>query len=183
MKTKKKNKFLTFCFSLMPGAGEMYMGFMRMGVSLMILFFLSIMIPVSLRLDALSISGVVVWFYGFFHANHLASLADEEFDKVKDEYLLGLDTLAGGRDFVSKYHKWVAAVLIAAGIILLWNTAADMVYRFLPDFVYTTMRIIGSYAPRLLTAVIIIFAGVKMISGRKEELADWERQKAEDKEE
>ena len=29
MKTKKKNRFLTFCFSMMPGAAEMYMGFMR----------------------------------------------------------------------------------------------------------------------------------------------------------
>ncbi|MCI8355555.1 MAG: hypothetical protein HFI47_10905, partial [Lachnospiraceae bacterium] len=51
MKTKKKSRFLTFCFSMLPGAGEMYMGFMRTGVSLMLLFFLSIYIPVSLRLS------------------------------------------------------------------------------------------------------------------------------------
>ena len=31
--TRKKNGFLTLCFSLVPGAGEMYMGFMKQGVS------------------------------------------------------------------------------------------------------------------------------------------------------
>ena len=36
--TKKKSGFLTFLFSWIPGAGEMYMGFMKMGVSLMGLF-------------------------------------------------------------------------------------------------------------------------------------------------
>ena len=59
MKTKKKSRFLTFCFSMLPGAGEMYMGFMRTGVSLMLLFFLSIYIPVSLRLSELSVIGFV----------------------------------------------------------------------------------------------------------------------------
>ncbi len=29
--TRKKSGFLTFCFSLIPGAGEMYMGFLEWG--------------------------------------------------------------------------------------------------------------------------------------------------------
>lgn len=35
---KKKNAILTFIFSMLPGAGEMYMGFMKQGVSLMSMF-------------------------------------------------------------------------------------------------------------------------------------------------
>ncbi len=35
----KKSKFLTFVFSMLPGAGHMYMGFMNMGVSFMSAFF------------------------------------------------------------------------------------------------------------------------------------------------
>ena len=46
MKTKKKNRFLTFCFSMLPGAAEMYMGFMKTGVSLMSLFMLVIMVAI-----------------------------------------------------------------------------------------------------------------------------------------
>ena len=40
MMRHKKNRFWTFLFSLFPGAGEMYMGFMKQGVSLMTLFLL-----------------------------------------------------------------------------------------------------------------------------------------------
>lgn len=171
MKTKKKNRFLTFCFSLLPGAGEMYMGFMHMGLSLMTVFFLALLIPSYLRLGSFGVLAFVVWAYGFFHANHLASLGDEEFAAVKDNYLLGVDALTDGKSFVEKYQKWVAAVLIVAGIFLLWNTVTDIAYRYLPKFMYEMMRIVGDYAPRVLVAVIIIFIGIKMISGRKEQLA------------
>ena len=41
MKQKKKNKFFTFIFSLLPGAAEMYMGFMKNGLSMMVMFFIS----------------------------------------------------------------------------------------------------------------------------------------------
>ena len=30
----QKNRFWTFCFSLVPGAGEMYFGLYRQGISL-----------------------------------------------------------------------------------------------------------------------------------------------------
>ena len=39
MKPKKKNKFFTFLCSFLPGAAEMYMGFMKMGISLLVVFF------------------------------------------------------------------------------------------------------------------------------------------------
>ena len=174
MKTKKKSRFLTFCFSLLPGAGEMYMGFMRMGVSLMLLFFFAIFVPSMMRLDALTAFAVIIWFYGFFHANHLASLQPEEFEQVEDTYLFGVDALANGKDFVKKYQKWVAAALIIAGIFLLWDTITDIAYSLLPAFIYEAMCIVGNYAPRILVAVIIIIAGVKMIQGRKEQLAKLE---------
>jgi TM2 domain-containing membrane protein YozV len=41
---KKKNSFLTFIFSLIPGAGQMYLGFMKRGLSLMSCFFFIILI-------------------------------------------------------------------------------------------------------------------------------------------
>ena len=156
---------------MLPGAGEMYMGFMRTGVSLMLLFFLSIYIPVSLRLSELSIIGFVVWAYGFFLSNHLAGLSDEEFDQVEDEFLFGMNTIIDGRNFVIKYQRTVAVVLIAAGILLLWNTMGDIAYRLLPEFVSDFMRTVGNYAPRILVSLVIIFIGIKMIEGRKTQLS------------
>lgn len=176
MTTKKKSRFLTFCFSLLPGAGEMYMGFMRAGVSLMLLFVFAIMIPVFLRLDELVVLAVVVWFYSFFHANHLASLNDEEFAKVEDQYLYGLDTLSGGKDFVAKYRKWVAVILILVGALLLWNSVMDLLRDLLrntlPSVIYNVLNKVGYFIPRVLAAVLIIVAGGKMIGGRKQQLAE-----------
>lgn len=185
MTTKKKNRFLTFCFSLLPGAGEMYMGFMRAGLSLMLLFVFAIMIPVFLRLDELVVLAVVVWFYSFFHANHLASLNDEEFAKVEDEYLYGLDTLSGGKDFVAKYRKWVAAILILVGALLLWNSVMDLLRGLLrdvlPSVIYDVLNRVGYFIPRILAAVLIILAGVKMIGGRKQQLAELSDGEADEK--
>ena len=171
MKAKKKSKFLTFCFSLLPGAGEMFMGFMNMGVSLMFIFFAAIALPVFFRMDELAIFAFIIWAYGFFHANHLASLSDEEFDQVEDSSMLNLHIFPEGNKLDGKQHKWVATVLIVAGILLLWNTFTDMAYHILPRFVYDWMRIVGNYAPRVLIALVIIYIGIKMISGRKEQLA------------
>ena len=93
MKTKKKSKFMTFCFSFIPGGGQMYMGFMKTGLSLMLLFALTIIVASWTNQGALATICVVEWFYSFFYTNHLASLDDEEFSQVEDTYLFGLDSI------------------------------------------------------------------------------------------
>ena len=75
--TKKKNRLFTFCCSLLPGAGEMYLGFFKHGVSTMALFFLLLTLSSSL-FPPLIYMAPVVWFYSFFHSNHLASKSREK---------------------------------------------------------------------------------------------------------
>ena len=65
--TRKKNKLLTFLWSLIPGAGEMYLGFFKMGTSLMALFLLLLSFSGFLNFYVLSLLSPVVWFYSFFH--------------------------------------------------------------------------------------------------------------------
>ena len=172
MKAKKKNRFLTFCFSCMPGAGEMYMGFLKTGLSLMSIFLLSIFGLSYLRFEEFAVViGVTMWFYSFFHANHLASLTDEEFAEVKDGYLFADGELSGPIAWASKYQKAIAGLLIAAGIIMLWNTATDMARNFLPEYIWKIMYTVGDYVPRVVVAILIMIVGVKMILGRKAQLA------------
>ena len=118
MKTKKKNRFLTFCFSLMPGAAEMYMGFMRTGTELMLFFLGMIMIPSFLGLEGLSILAVVIWAYGFFHANHLASLSDEEFVQVEDNDIFGMELFQKGKKKLQGNSRGIAVLLIVLSLIL-----------------------------------------------------------------
>lgn len=175
MKTKKKNRFLTFCFSLLPGAAEMYMGFMKTGISLMSLFLLMIIIAGWINVGPLAALGIVVWCYGFFHANHLAGLADEDFAQIKDEYLFGMNTFLEGKNFVNKYQKWIAAILIFVGISFLWDSAADMIYDMVPESYQVIARImwrIGEYIPKLLAGLAIIAIGIKLICGKKAQLSE-----------
>lgn len=57
--TKKRNGFLRFCCSLLPGAGEMYMGFMKMGLSLMSMFFGIIVAASIFELGPLAVLAVI----------------------------------------------------------------------------------------------------------------------------
>ena len=87
MKQQKKNKFFNFMCSFVPGAAEMYMGFMKQGVSLMALFAVCI-VGAAYGLQALFVPAIVlVWFYGFFHARNIVALPEEEFQNLSDGFL------------------------------------------------------------------------------------------------
>lgn len=177
MKTNKKNRFLTFCFSMMPGAAEMYMGFMKTGVSLMLLFFLIVVVAGWIQQAVIVMFAIVIWFYSFFHANHLAGLSDEDFRQVKDEYLFGMESLPGAKVIVEKHHTLVACVLIFIGVCFLWNSLTELMYVVVPEsyqFIVWTMRRIGNYVPSVLIGIAIIVIGIKMMSGRKVEIGDQE---------
>lgn len=64
---RKKSKGWTFIFSLLPGAGEMYMGFMKQGVSIMGLFFATIAVAATLNIGPLTIVLPIIWCYSFFN--------------------------------------------------------------------------------------------------------------------
>lgn len=51
----QKNRFWTFCFSLVPGAGEMYLGLYRQGISLMLCFFALLLVPIAVNLSVFSV--------------------------------------------------------------------------------------------------------------------------------
>ena len=85
--TNQKNRFFTLVFSCCPGAGEMYMGLYRQGVSLMGLFFGTIALAAWLGFEELIFFICpIVWCYSFFHTHNLRRMTEEEFAQTK-EYL------------------------------------------------------------------------------------------------
>lgn len=182
MKPMKKNKFFTFIFSLLPGAGEMYMGFMKAGISLMLLFFAIFSLTFMLNTSVLMCFLVVIWFYGFFHTNHLSGLNDADFEKIEDTYLFGFDVLSQGKASVEKYRKIFACILIGLGILLLWNMVMESLVsiRGLNDEIRQLIWHIESAVPQLFMGILVIVAGIKMIKGKKAMLfADESGEKAE----
>ena len=50
----RKNGFWTFCFAFIPGGGQMYQGYMKRGLSLLLLFFVILAVSGFLGLAALA---------------------------------------------------------------------------------------------------------------------------------
>lgn len=176
--TRKKNKFLTFCCSLLPGAGEMYLGFMKQGVSLMGLFFLVWAVSGILNLAALLFVEPVIWFYSFFHVHNLSSLPDEEFYAIEDDFLFHRSSFPFlDREWLDRNRKAAAAVLILLGVILLWNYLMDFLYMVLGMFsfsrrLYAAFRMFGTFSLRALFSIFIIMLGIHLIRSKKQELHD-----------
>ena len=168
---KQKKGFWLFIFSLIPGAGEMYMGFKKQGISIMLLFWSMIAVAASINMGQLVLFLPIIWFYSFFNVHNLKSLSEEEFRCVEDTYILHLDKLIGDADhLLSKYRTIVAVLLIVFGISILWNNLISVLTWILPrslsDFLYT----LTYHLPQIVIAVAIILAGLYILSGKKKEL-------------
>lgn len=172
MTRKKKSGFLTFCFSLMPGAGEMYLGFMKMGISLMGLFFAVMAVSALLNIGTVVLVDVVLWFYSFFHVHNLTGMSDAEFLEVKDEFLINPDIFFDMGMEKEKCRKIMGVILIAAGILLLWNGMKSAFMPWIPNFILMLLSRLENTIFRILLGIGIVIGGIRMIKGKKEELEE-----------
>lgn len=171
MTPKKKSKFFTFIFSFMPGAAEMYMGFMKSGLTLMtlfVLFFLALALGLGDFFGALA---VVVWFFAFFHAVNYSGLNDEEFSKLEDMYIWDEFLGQGKVSFNNKtVTKWIAAVFIIIGISMLWSFFSDVVYRLIPEAYWDDIAPVVGNIPEVIVSILLIVIGFRLVVGKKKEL-------------
>lgn len=174
--TRKKGKLLTFLWSLVPGAGEMYLGFFKQGASLMAAFFILLGISGFLQLGFLTFLSPIIWFYSFFHTNNLNSIPDEEFYALEDDYILHWSDITGNKETIKKYRKILAGCLIFFGVSILWNNFSRLLFGYLlPSFHLTdqTVRMIHYIAnsiPQGIVAICIILFGIYLIKGKYEDL-------------
>lgn len=181
---KKKSKFLLFCSSCIPGCGEMYLGFMKRGISLLTLFTLGTIITGYSNSGIFAFIPIVLWAYSFFEANNLGGMTDEEFYKAEDKYLFGLDEIemdSVKNTLLGKYHKVFAFVLILLGLNLLWNVICDVLYDIfdiigVSEVVSHITYEVGDSITRVIIAAVIIWLGVKLIKGKQVELDEAEKE-------
>ena len=75
--TKQKKGFWLFIFSLIPGAGEMYMGFQKQGLSIMTVFWGCIALSAGTGIGWLIMALPILWFYSFFNVHNMKYLTEE----------------------------------------------------------------------------------------------------------
>lgn len=166
----QKNRFWTFVLSLVPGAGEMYFGLYRQGVSLMLCFFIVMLVPLMLQVSALSLLCIILWFYSFLHTHNLRSMSLEEFCQLEDRFLW--ENLPHTFQWNAR-NKWVLAIaLIVIGAFLLWENLFAWLGWYLSGF-------LGNFfyrLPRAVIGVLVLLLGVWLITGKKRELDREEQQ-------
>jgi hypothetical protein len=168
---RKKSSFLTFCFSFLPGAGQMYMGFMKRGVSLMSAFFILIFLSTWLNLGPLMFAMPVIWFFAFFDTFNLRAMPDDEFYAMEDDFIFTPDfAKEKAKVLQSKYRNVFAFALIIIGFSILWNNVYDIFRWILPDVVSEIIWRIGHYFPQLVIGFAIIALGLYLIRGKKKDL-------------
>lgn len=171
---KKKNKFFTLIFSMMFGAGQMYMGFMKQGLSLMTATAVIIFLGSWLNIGPILFALPVLWFYSFFDSINKMSLSDEEFHDSEDCYFFiqNIENVQI-KKLVTKYNNMIAVVLILLGVSVLGENILDymsqIVANLFPRFI-NIVDLLRWNASRILFAIVIIVIGVKMIIGKKSEL-------------
>ncbi len=167
---KKKSRFLTFLFSLLPGAGHMYLGLMKSGVSFMGIFFFLIFVASWLNISPLIYVIPVVWFYSFFDCLNKSNMSDEELVIYKDEYLFSIDYLLKmDNNMIKKKGVLIGAVVLLFGCYLLFNNITDFIMPFFPKEFIRFIDNITYYIPKIIVSVALIIIGLRLISGKKKE--------------
>ena len=171
---KKKNAFMTFIFSFIPGCAEMYWGFMKNGVSLLALFAITGFVSSIFGSGAFMIFALVIYAYAFFHARNMAHMSDEEFAEAEDEYLITEESLKKLGFSGQKYHRILAAALIVCGCWIILDSGTEYLGQILPGIRNSLLALWGIHAviPRGVASVILIWIGVRMIRGKKEQDAE-----------
>lgn len=176
--TRKKNKFLTFCCSLIPGAAHMYMGFMKMGISLMSVFWITIFLAATFRMDVILLILPIIWFYSFFDANNKNTIDDEEFYQLEDDYLFHFNQFEQIQKLWNKKGNTIIALfLIFGGIYLLIHPIINWLFdnSLIPYPQRDMIWDLYNSTPQIFLAVVIIIIGIRLIRGKKQEYQDAER--------
>ena len=167
----KKNGILTFLFAFVPGAGQMYQGYMKRGLSLITLFFLCIM--TGMLLEPLALTALIVWMYSFFdtfnlRAQFIAGTAPA------DDYLVHFNTKDTRLTlFFRDSHKLVGWGLIALGAMVAYQNIimrvfGDVMWRWGQNNpVFRAFYLMLDELPQIVTCVALIVCGLWLVHGPK----------------
>ena len=156
----KKNAILTFLCACVPGAGQMYYGYMQRGLSLITLFCGTFFL--GYLADPLTVTMAIVWMYSFFDTydiiRHLAA------GEPKEDGLLLLGDVEAIKRLIPQHNKLLGWGLVALGAYSLYNS---VLRPLLNDLLYwmgidNAWRILNNI-PTVAVAALLIGAGLWLL--------------------
>ncbi|MCX8074458.1 MAG: hypothetical protein N2749_02590 [Clostridia bacterium] len=162
----KKNLFLTFCFSFIPGAGQMYQNYMKRGLSIMLVFAAFMAVSIILDVGIFAIPLPIIFAYSFFDTYNLRNKFDSDKENIeKDSYIWeGKDIKFINEFNINKKNKILGTILLLFGIYLLFNNVLlGLAYRFDIEILNTIITYISRYLPAIIISAISIVVGTKIL--------------------
>lgn len=164
-----KNGLLTLLFAFIPGAGQMYQGYMKRGLSLMLMC--CVIGVLAMLFAPIALFLMLVFMYSFFDTLNLrAQIALG--NAPADDYLVHLDPkdkrLAR---LLLDSHKLVGWLLIAFGALiayqnLIMNIFGDLVYRWGHSSpIFRALYLVMASLPDVVVCVVLIVCGVWLVKG------------------
>lgn len=168
----RKSRVLTFLFAFIPGAGHMYLGSMKKGVSIMLAFSLIIAIFAFFNLGLFTIFLPVLWFYAFFDTFNIFGMSPEQRALYEDKFCFGLDVLLeqGVFDIVKKRPRIVGGCLIFLGSWMIFDNLVRPFLWQIRDWAPWFYEILNAL-PTLLVAAMIILLGLYLMFGGRHKIA------------
>lgn len=159
----KKNALLTVIFACIPGAGQMYYGYMRRGLSLVTLF--CVASGIGVIIPPILLATPIIWMYAFFDTYDLIRYLVSGNPKP-DDFIWG-DRIDLGRfkTFTPRGNRIIGWVLVACGVWVLFDS---WVAPILHD-VFITLGIEYLYynlvgqLPTIIVAGLLIYFGIRLL--------------------
>ena len=167
----QKNGILTFLFAFIPGAGQMYQGYMKRGLSLILICCAICMVAALISPAAFFL--IVVWMYSFFDTFNLrAQIATGT--APTDDYLVHFDPKDKRLvQMMRDSHKLVGWMLIAFGVLvayenILMNALNDLMWRWGKNNpFFRAFYLVMDQLPQVVVCVALIVCGIWLVKGPK----------------
>lgn len=144
----KKNAVLKFLFAFVPGAGQMYQGYMKRGLSLISLFILCVI--AGSVINVLWSTCLIVWMYSFFDTFNLSAQIAAG-TAPADAHLVRLELYDGKMSrLFSESHRLLGWALITLGAMAAYE---NIFMKLLDDLVWRSEAMNSSALLRALYLV------------------------------
>ena len=172
---KRKQGLLFFISACIPGCGQMHQGFMKRGLSLMLMLCLIFTLAMFLNLEYLLIFFVPLWLYAFFDSYNLRTLTDLG-TAPADEYLFGMNSMDSDRlaALCRKRHSFIGWGLVLLGVYILFDTFVGQLMHALCEWTgeWWWYGLVMRDLPRTVVTIFIIALGIWFIRGPKAAAAE-----------
>lgn len=160
----RKSGFFTLCWAFIPGAGQMYQGYMRRGLSIIGIFCFGVFLTACVGILAVVLP--VVYMYSFFDTLNLHEQIRQG-TNPPDDYLVHLGLQNGLAPLLQRRHSLFGWLLVAFGAVMLYENFLSpwlwqLSYAF-PQLAFLTDLLRS--LPNLALALAMIALGLWLVRG------------------